>query len=783
MKKTELENIEESLRKNEELELELNKCKRQYTELHRRYKELEEKYDELSAINDAINHSIGWRIVRFPGAVYSTFVNKVLGNSYVKALNINNIKFVLEAFKNGGIKQVKREMNAFRLRQMGIDAAVEAPQLYELPLELDIQFLEKIYFKKCEKPKVSIIIPVYNQFAYTYNCLRTIYENSRDVDYETIIADDCSNDQTTRIAEVAENITVARTDNNVRFLLNCNNAAKRAKGQYILFLNNDTQVMDNWLMPLITLMESDDKIGMVGSKLIYPDGTLQEAGGILWNDGSAWNFGNGQNPESPQFNYVKEADYISGAAIMVKKSLWEEIGGFDERFAPAYYEDTDLAFEVRKHGYKVMYQPLSVVVHFEGKSNGTDTSAGLKAYQVENAKKFFEKWKTVLEDFHYPNGENVLFARDRSQKKKHILVVDHYIPRYDKDAGGRCTFMYLQHFVKMGMQVTFIGDNFAQEEPYKTELLQMGIEILYGNFYSQHWREWLAENGEKFDYVYLQRPHISIKYLDDVKKYCNGKIFYFAHDLHHLRERREYEITHDKKLLESSEKWKKIEFKIIENVDVVHVVGSYEQKYLQEIYKDIPIRNIPLYIYDDLPTDIQKDFEKREDIVFVGGFGHPPNIDAVEWFAHEIYPKVLEKYPDMKWHIVGNKPTKEIKKLASKNIIVHGFLSDDELVEMYNNCRLAVVPLRYGAGVKGKIVEAAYYQIPMVTTPIGAEGMSTDENTMIVKESADDLANAILDIYEDFGTLREMSDNGKVFIEKYFSNAAVESVLTKDLNV
>ena len=479
-------------------------------------------------------------------------------------------------------------------------------------------------------PVVSIVIPVYNQFHYTWACLKSIREHSGEIPYEVIIADDCSTDETAKIEKYVSGIQVIHNEENLRFLRNCNRAAESARGKYILFLNNDTQVLDGWLEPLVRLMEADPKTGMVGSKLLYPDGRLQEAGGILWRDGSAWNYGNGKNPEDPEYCYVKEADYISGAAVMIRKELWEKLGGFDERFAPAYYEDTDLAFQTRAAGYRVMFQPESRVVHFEGISNGTDTGSGLKAYQVENQKKFFEKWKTVLEAEHEPNGVNVFKAKDRSLRKKHILVVDHYVPMYDKDAGGRCTYMYLKLFVRMGFKVTFIGDNFYKHEPYTTELNRMGIEVLYGNYYYLNWQNWLKKNAGQFDYIYLQRPHIAIKYIDLVKKYASGKIIYFAHDLHFIREQREYEITHDPKLVKSAKEWKKKEYKLFREADVGHVVGSYEQEVMQKAFPDKPIRNIPLYIYEALPKRIEKDFSRRKDLLTVGGFGHRPNIDVFD---------------------------------------------------------------------------------------------------------------------------------------------------------
>lgn len=655
--------------------------------------------------------------------------------------------------------------------------------LEDLKISSNIESYEKLLFPTFENPQVSIVIPVYNQFGYTYNCLKSILEHSGDVSYEVILADDCSTDQVKEIEKVVSGITVLHNKENVKFLLNCNHAAEQAKGEYLLFLNNDTQVQPDWLKPMVDLMEQRPEAGMTGAKLVYPHGCLQEAGGILWKDGSAWNYGHMKNPTDPEFCYVKEADYISGAAIMIRTSLWKEIGGFDTAFAPAYYEDTDLAFEVRKHGYKVYLQPASVVVHFEGVSNGTDTSSGLKNYQIVNQKKFFEKWKAVLEEEHFENGTNVYLAKDRGQTKKQILVVDHYVPNFDKDAGGRCTYMYMKAFLKLGMKVTFIGDNFAKTEPYTAILNQLGIEVLYGDYYCMHWKEWLKENLRYFDYVYLQRPHISIKYIDLVKEYGRGKIFYFAHDLHHVRMYRDYLVSGNEESLKESEHWKKIEMELFEKTDVGHVVGCYEQELMQKAFPDKPIRNIPLYIYEDTPERIEKDFAKRKDILFVGGFKHMPNVDAVIWFAKEVFPKILEKYPDVVWRIVGSSAPPEVQELASEHIILEGFVSDEELGELYRRCRLVVVPLRYGAGVKGKIVEAAYYQIPVVTTSIGGEGLDSSVGSFLMEDDAEKMAVLVESLYEDYGRLRKMSDAGELLIQKYFTSDAAEKVLLADMDV
>lgn len=655
----------------------------------------------------------------------------------------------------------------------------------ELPCYSDINQYQKLSFKTYNKPKVSIVIPVYNQFSYTYNCLKSILINSgSSISYEVIIADDCSTDYVKNIEKVVSGILVIHNEKNLRFLLNCNNAASKAKGEYILFLNNDTQVMNNWLEPLVELIEKDKNIGMVGSKLIYPDGSLQEAGGILWKDGSAWNYGHGKDPSLAEFNYVKETDYISGASVMIKSSLWKEIGGFDKQFAPAYYEDTDLAFEVRKHGYKVMYQPLSVVVHFEGKSNGTDVSSGQKAYQIINNKKFFDKWKNVLEREHEENAHDVFHARDKSFGKKTILVIDHYVPTFDRDCGSRWTFQLLNLFIKKGLNVKFIGDNFAVMEPYSTILKQMGIEVLDGPWYVQNWKQWVIENNREIDFVFFERPHITINYIDFIKNNTNSKLLYLGHDLHFLRTEREFEITKDQSLLQTSNEWKDKELYIMRNVSCSYYPSSVEIEIIKKECSSVMAKMLPVQVFEKSEIDLEQDYDfiNRKDILFVGGFGHKPNVDAVLWFVKDILPKLSESL-NLRFIIVGSNPPQEVRNLDCENVIVKGFVSDEELKSLYDSCRMVVAPLRFGAGVKGKVIEAMKNGTPMITTDVGAEGVDGIESVIKIANSEKEFIDSIESLYNNEKLLKKLSFDSRQFVLKKFSSDSVWNILNEDLNI
>ena len=633
------------------------------------------------------------------------------------------------------------------------------------------------------KPTVSIVIPAYNQANYTYACIESIISNTLATPYEIIVADDKSSDQDARdIKHLVHNITFVESDENLGFLKNCNNAAKKARGKYILFLNNDTNVQPGWLGSLVSLIESDETIGMVGSKLVYPDGKLQEAGGIIWNDASGWNFGRLDDPEKPEYNYVKEVDYISGAAIMIRSKLWETIGGFDERYTPAYFEDSDLAFEVRKCGFKVMYQPKSVVVHFEGVSHGTDLGSGIKSYQVANKEKFILKWQRDLED-QFVNGKDALLARDRSKNKNHILVVDHYVPHYDKDAGSRTMWQYLLMLQELGFKITFVGDNFYKHEPYTSILENAGIEILYGPYFYHNFRDWLEQNGHYFDFVYLLRPHISIKYIDDVKHFTSAKIFYNGTDFHFLRMQREHALSKDENLLPAIKEMEAQEIYLFEQADCVLTISDFEKSYFQDRFPDWDIKVIPTFIYKEtFPLSLNDNFDDREGILFVGGFSHAPNLAGVKWFLAEIWPNIISKMPSLKFYIVGSNMPEEVLLLQNSQVIPKGFVEDHELEALYNSVKTVVAPLTFGAGVKGKIIESICQGVPTVTTSIGAEGIIDGESVLAIRDDAQGFAEAVVSLCSDSVKWYENRKKAILFAETYFSYDAAKDLVSSVFN-
>ena len=630
----------------------------------------------------------------------------------------------------------------------------------------------RIDLASSNSPAVSVIIPTYGQVDATLACLRSIAAHAPRVPIEVIVVDDSyPGPEDVGLLRRVGGVQLVRTASNLGFLRSCNHAARFARGAFLHFLNNDTELLPGSIDALADLLDARPDAGLAGSRLMSPDGRLQEAGGILWNDASGWNYGRGDDPARPEYGYLREADYCSGASIMVRREVFEALDGFDEAFAPAYYEDADLAFRIREAGLKVFYEPLSVVVHHEGLSHGTDLSSGVKAHQVTNQALMLERWGAVLRAEHYPGGQHVLRARDRARHRRTILVIDHYAPEPDRDAGSRSLMGIIRSVLSAGWVVKFWPLNRAYSTVYTTALERSGIEVLDGRWPGDL-GAWLRENGGELDHLLVVRPDVALDVLPDLMRTTDAVLSFYGVDLHFARMQRQHELDPAPGLARQITEMKRLEQRVWRHFDVVLYPSEEEAAVVRALSPRTLVRGIVPFCFDDFPPPAAP--PRGHSILFVAGFAHPPNVDAAMFLVREVIPRLEQEIGAVEVTLAGSNPTAQVKALAGPGVTVTGYVTDEALGTLYGRHRASVVPLRFGAGVKGKVVESLSHGVPLVTTSIGTQGIAGLDEVVPVHDDAEGIAEALLRLLTDDAAWMAQSAAQIAFARRFFSPQAMQ---------
>jgi len=648
-----------------------------------------------------------------------------------------------------------------------------APTLAPL-LAADRSAFSPFAVPSAQVPDASIVIPVHGQWPHTLACLRAIAAHPPDAAVEVIVVDDASpDDSLARLAQVEGVRVVARAANG-GFIAACNEGAAAAGGRILVFLNNDTVPQPGWLDALLDTFRTHPGTGIAGAQLLYPDGRLQEAGGVVFSDGGAWNYGRFESSEDPRFAYVREADYVSGAALAIPRALFRQVGGFDRRYAPAYYEDTDLAFAVRAAGLAVRYQPAARVVHDEGATAGTDTASGPKAAQVRNQAVFARHRAAALAMQPAPGtipGPGLVHRGSRQ-----LLVVDATTPRPDRDSASLRLVNLMRLLRQEGAHVVFLPADLAHAGRYTGDLQRLGIEVWHAPW-ARGLPAWLREHGPRFQAAMVSRHYVMRELLPLLRRHAPAaRLVFDSVDLHYLRETRTAELAGDETLLRSAARTRALELDMVMRSDVTTVVSQAEAAVLST---QAPAARVELLsnLHEVAGTGLP--FAQRHDLVFVGGFRHPPNADAVRWFCREVLPLVRARLPEVRLHCIGMDPPADIQALDGSNgVQVHGHVPD--LAPYMEGCRLAIAPLRVGAGVKGKVNLSMAHGQPVVATSLAVEGMHLRDGVdVLLADSAQDFAAAILRLYGDAELWTRLSANGHDNVARHFSADAARDAVRR----
>lgn len=632
-------------------------------------------------------------------------------------------------------------------------------------------------FPQVDAPLVSVVIPVFNQWALTRDCLASLVLHAPLDRIEVIVADDASTDETPSQLDGIANLVVVRNPSNLGFTRTANRGAAAARGEFVLFLNNDTRVMPGWLEGLLAAMR-DEAIGAVGSRLLFPSGLLQEAGGLIWSDASGWNIGRDRLPHHTQYSFRRDVDYCSGASLMVRTALWRELGGFDERFAPAYYEDTDLCFALRARGHRVVCAPASSVIHFEGGTHGTESrraaaGAHTKQNQYRNQGVFAEKWATELQRRLPPPSRDLLLSELRGSLRApgpRVLVCDALIPTPDRDSGSQRMDWILRLLTGLASHVTLYPMYGADAGAYSTALEDAGVEVI--NDPTTTFRRFARRRAGFYDLVILSRMDTGGRLGVIQRRFPKAKVVFDTVDLHFLREQREAATTGGATRSESNRSWR-TERRLIAACDVTAAVTEVEADMIRETLPDTRVVVLPNV--HDVGKREAPGFAARHGLLFIGSFRHAPNADAVRFFIDEVLPRVRERI-DAELVVVGDAPPPDLRARAGGAVRFAGYVP--EVVPLFDSARVFVSPLRFGAGMKGKNGQAMGLGLPMVTTTIGAEGMDlVDGEHAMIRDDAAGFAEAVVRLYGDEVLWGRLAVNAQNAVAARWSPAAMRDRL------
>ena len=596
----------------------------------------------------------------------------------------------------------------------------------------------------CGPPEVSALVVLYNRAELTLRCLRALAE-IRSPPVEVVLVDNASSDETGRLLDHIDGATILRSQENLGFLRATNQAAAVARARVLLLLNSDAELLPGSLAAALRTLDSSPRIGAVGGRLIAPDGSLQEAGSIIWNDGSCLGYGRGGKPRDPQHMFQREVDFCSAALLFTPRALWNQMGGFDADFAPAYYEDADYCVRLWKSGQRVLFQPRVAALHFEFASSPSRSNA--IAQQAQRRQIFLRKHRDWLAQQPAPNLARVVHARIH-QPSPRILVLDDGVPHAARGGGQPRAIELLAALARLGWLPTLVPLSFPDDDDPHAELPPT-VEVLTG-VGAQGLFRLLEERRGLYSCVLASRPHNMVRLnsaCTRLRKPLDVPLIYDAEAIFADRELAGRHMRGEKIRTDDGKRQRATELALARQAQAVLAVSAQDAATFSGAGA---AHTFTLgHRVDCKPTP--RTFGEREGLLFVGALDEEdgPNVDSVLWFVREVLPRLRARLDvNVAVDLAGATALPAVLELAVPGVRVLGQVED--LPELYSRARIFIAPTRFAAGIPFKVHHAAAHGLPVVATSLLAGQLGWQSGReLLTADDADGFAEACGRLYCD----------------------------------
>jgi glycosyltransferase involved in cell wall biosynthesis len=594
------------------------------------------------------------------------------------------------------------------------------------------------------KPVVSVVVPSHNQFADAYAAIQSVLTSRPAAPVEIILVDDGSSDETLIArAVLPPAIRTHRTPSPMGRTAAYKAGQALAQGRYVLFLDPRARLAPGCIDTLLSVFSDVPAAGVVGPRLLQPDGTVGALGAELSFDAAIAGSGSGLEGADPRGRHRREVDVVPGHALLIDKAVSVRVRGYDERFSATAYADCDLAMRVRAVNRTVIVQPsATAVIALDPATLDPSSALAIRTALAQDRKRFGEIWHESLSGSRFEAGRDPT-ARDAVG---HALVIDHSFPTPWSDAGSAAVVSHIRALQDLGYKVSFVPGGPADMHPKATPALErFGVACFYKPAF-QGVVDVLREIGGSLDVVYIHRLSNARGYLDDVRRLApRARVVFSVADLHYLREERQAELTGDALLKDAAQDQRAAELAVAAKVDAIITHSSVEAAMLRAELPGATVAVVP-WLIPSVP--VKRPVAERSGLAFVGSYRHAPNLDAARWLVEEIMPLVHARNPSIVCYLVGEGLPDDLQSPERPWLRVLGWVSDLH-EQVYERVRLTVAPLRFGAGVKGKVLESLAVGVPCVMTTLAAEGIPLPAGARgWIRDQAADFADAIVAMHD-----------------------------------